>query len=651
MNKLLSKLLVLGMLLGMTLACNPKDGPDPEPPTPEIPEDSGSFGVYKSELKYYGTDMAAYLGVELPVWQYTVYDSTLFHSGNTEGKIAVINFTVNESANFNAGVPVGKYIILSAGSSTEGSIVSSYYYSIENPEERVYLEPGSILEIIKHSDTHYTFDAEFMAGGETVIDYSITRSLDSEDFIFKDETFRSDLREDYVQDLTTVQAFYWGDTLNTGTAVWKIHLYGDGAIVSEDGIITNDKGTYISLQYYTEVGDNIFEGTYNMGEAMKFKVGTMEPGTDIAEIGNYGTWMYFIENNYIIDGFPMTDGELVVTPSTDGTYKVEFNLYDDNPNKKNKISATYQGEVKVVDLTSTGDYSEVSFTWADNKYSPENKNWEVELISAEYSESQGKEGYIIDLVINTIPEDTFFSLQYLGTSQQGASFDLVKDSDESFVMRKATVREFKNGQESTHEIVEGNFYVKPNIDGNTRTMEVNSFKTQSGTVYDGTFRGLEKQIDPGDKPVDTGNAVFETEGAEVRFEYYGVASNNRSDWYISMLNKEYIEDGENGGEPSEKSLQVSLDLYIVDGGSFEDGIPTGTYDFIGGNPTATGITTELDVTFYKYFGIMKEISEGSVTITQKSSNEYKIELDFKTASGETLTGGYEGVVKMQSYSY
>ncbi len=650
MNKLLSKLLLLVMLLGITVACDQKDGPEPKPPTPEIPEDSGSFGVYKSDLQYYGTKMKDFLGgVDLPVWQYTAYDSTLYHSGNTEGKYVILNLTVNESANFNAGPPVGKFTVQSSGESVAGSIISSYYYSVEDPENRVDFVNGSTFEIVKFSETHYTYTAKLEAVDGTIIDYSITRALDADDFLFKDETFESDLEEDYVQDVSTVQAYFWGDTLHVGVGVWKTHIYGDGAVVADDGAITSEDGTYIALQYYVGTEDSEFGGTFKVGEPMKFVEGTIEPGTNSAEANYYGAWMYFLEDNYIMDILPITEGEITITPKSDGTYSIAYELYDDNPNKKNKITGSYDGEVKVVDLTSTGDYSSATFTWADNKYSPENKNWEVELISQEYEKSEGKEGYILDIVINTDATDSFFSVNYSGTGQ-GASYDLITDSDDAFVMRKATVREFKNGQETTQEVVAGNFFVVANTDGVSKTLEVNSFKTANGTVYDGVFRGREERVDPGDDPVDRGNAVFKSEGAAVAIEHFGVTPDGRVDWYISMQNKEQLAAlaGENPTE--EGAINVSLDLYIVDELTFEDGIPTGTYEFVGSDTGKTGFTTELDVTFYKYFGLMNNISVGTATITQKSSTEYKIVLDFKTATGETLTGEYEGVVKVTNYA-
>ncbi len=637
MVKNLIKSLLAIVLIFSAYACK-NDNTPVTPPTPPVVEDSGNYAVGHLLATYYGD----FFENGTQNWELRFFSEAFVDSGRTSGDVIALDMAAAAESTILNGLPVGEFTLKvpEEGATPSAMEIAGGEIVTYPGEENAVAFTSGTLSITKGEGNIYTIEGVFITAENVEYNFKITRDLDAPEsgVEFDDQTYSSDLTGDITQNVTRVFAQYEGDAAGTGTGVWVLHLWGDGAEVSDENMQINRVGSYFRVQLYTELSNSIPEGTFNFVKTDgAIQAGTAEAG--LIDGVQVGSWFYQLVEEGIAGSAPADSGEISINSNGDGTYSISYRFGDDNPYNTYYVSSEYSGEVTLIDNTDTGDFAAVSAHYLNNDISASHKSWGIAFQSQEYVDSGTKTGEVIAIVISTRADDSFYSRYLEG------SYDLSNvnpNADYSVALVPVAVAFVDGSPRVSTNITSG--FMDIVWTGSEYTIELTGVQVEGSTeTFDLSYKGV---VDFVDYESGTGgdDIVYDGTGT-VKAEFYGALPDG-GNWTIGFQNQAYL-DGATSG-----TLFMTLDIVSSTNLTFADGMPVGTFEMASSMPAgATGYVLVNMFSAYNYEGQTTDFKSGTVTIEKiDGGDDYKVTLDFVDVNDNSLTGSYTGAVALQDYS-
>ncbi len=570
----------------------------------------------------------SYLGDEenngLKMWNFSIKDKTYIESGFMDGR--TMEFSLATGSEFNDGLPTGEFAINASDDVADfknGDIVKAGYKNAADYFMTSMIESGE-LSVNSVGNDSYEIKGEFFSedGASLVLDYVLDLN-DESSVTVKDESFQSGLDGSYVQDVSEVMIINKGDIMHRGVNVWDVTIWGDGATKGTE--FTNDSkgGTVTTIRFYTPKSQTTPDGDYTVySDTYRYKYNTIEPGHEIAYAESTGSWIRFYKDWVVDSEAPAVEGDMSIKNNGDGTYSLSYDFLDDSPEPSN-FKADYNGVVDVVDIDDTGDFelSKTKMYYVDDKYGA--NSWILHLETKDYVESGYKNGEVMEFVLNVKLFDEFdmdFEKCEWVYSTEGNKAE--------YAIQSGTVTTYKDGVPTSSNVTAGKIANHVAWYNNySYFIEVVGITTENGSVYDMYHYSNLPREDITESEL---SVVDITDFTVANLAYYGTQTQrNYSNWQVTLIDKS-------------GAIFTILDLYVEASNGFEDGIPSGTYNFIENNDEE-GIwnTRNVRVT---YFDEYTTISSGSLVVEQLADGKYNFTADFELSDNDaTMIGTLSGI--------
>ncbi len=191
----------------------------------------------------------------------------------------------------------------------------------------MYFTEGTV-KITKHG-TRYCIEADLTAEDDTKFKF---KYHPEEDFKTNDATFLSELTENVVSEIDSIEFKYYGNYESPNTGTWTGYMIADGLELNDNGTLAQGAvGKTLNFQFYTD-GKKFLEdgitpdpsGRYTFD--MSLDAWTAEDGT-VKDGGLNGSWLYDF-NDGAMKHAPMRGGFLEIERAEDGTFTVALETSD-----------------------------------------------------------------------------------------------------------------------------------------------------------------------------------------------------------------------------------------------------------------------------------------------------------------------------------